>query len=111
MKKIIYLGLVLVLPSVASAAASDLFDIVTIANQLLNYIIPVLITIAVVYFIWGVVQYLIAGDEEKKKKSKSMIIGGLIGLFIIVSFWGIIKIVSTTFVDPEARPDIIIQNL
>ena len=37
-----------------------------------------------------------------KKKAKEVITSGLIGLFIIVSFWGIIKVVTDTFgVGPE----------
>lgn len=100
MKKIIFLGLAVVLPSVALAA--DAFSIVGIIGQWLGYIIPILITLAVVYFIWGVIQYLIAGDEEKKKKATGMITAGLIGLFIIIAFWGIIRLVTNTFgVGPE----------
>lgn len=94
------MGLVLVSPALASAA--DAFSIVGTIGEWLGYIIPILITLAVVYFIWGVIQYLIAGDEEKKKKATGMITAGLIGLFIIVAFWGIIRLVTNTFgVGPE----------
>lgn len=100
MKKIIFLGLVLVSPSLALAA--DAFSIAGTIGQWLSYIIPILITLAVVYFIWGVIQYLIAGDEEKKKKATGMITAGLIGLFIIIAFWGIVRLVTNTFgVGPE----------
>ncbi len=104
MKKIIVLGLVLVSPALASAA--DAFSIVGTIGQWLGYITPILISLAVVYFIWGVIQYLIAGDEEKKKKATGMITAGLIGLFIIVAFWGIIRLVTNTFgVGPEQLND------
>lgn len=100
MKKIIFLGLVLVSPSLALAA--DAFSIVGTIGQWLGYITPILVSLAVVWFIWGVIQYLIAGDEEKKKKATGMITSGLIGLFIIVAFWGIIRLVTNTFgVGPE----------
>ena len=100
MKKIIFLGLVLVSPSLALAA--DAFSIFGVIGEWLSFIIPILITLAVVYFIWGVIQYLIAGDEEKKKKATGMITAGLIGLFIIIAFWGIVRLVTTTFgVGPE----------
>ncbi len=100
MKKFIFMGLVLVSPSLVLAA--DAFSIVGTIGQWLGFIIPILITLAVVWFIWGVITYIIAGDEEKKKKATGMIIGGLIGLFVIVAFWGIIRLVTNTFgVGPE----------
>jgi len=100
MKKIIFLGLVLVSPSLVLAA--DVYSILGEISSILAFIIPILVTLAVVWFIWGVINYLIAGDEDKKKKSKEMIFSGLVGLFIIVSFWGIIRVVTNTFgVGPE----------
>ncbi len=96
MKKIIPLGLALSFaPFVASAA--DVFSVLSVLNRILAFIIPILITFAVVYFIWGVIQYTISGDEEKKKKARGAIIQGLIGLFVIIAFWGIIRVVSNTF--------------
>ncbi len=102
MKKIISLGAVLGTFPLA-VFAEDAFGIVyTLSNLLNNWIIPLLITVAVVYFIWGVISYITAGDEEKKKTGKTKIINGLIGLFVIVAFWGIIRVFSSTFnVGPE----------
>jgi 4-hydroxybenzoate polyprenyltransferase len=96
MKKVISLGIVI--GSVTFfALAANAFSILTTINQILNTIIPILISLAVVWFIWGVIQYLVAGDEEKKKAARGMIINGLIGLFIIIAFWGIIRLITTTF--------------
>ena len=92
-------------PFIASAATIQ--SILTVFNQILNYIIPILITLAVVYFIWGVIQYTLSTDEEKKKKARSMIIQGLIGLFVIISFWGIVRVISNTIgVGPTQIRDI-----
>jgi len=104
MKKIILLGAAIVsAPLLASAAAfqgavatTDIWSILSKLNQLLSSIIPVLITLAVVYFIWGVIQYTVSTDEEAKKGARGKIIGGLIGLFIIIAFWGILSLITTT---------------
>jgi uncharacterized membrane protein (GlpM family) len=65
---------------------------------LLKTIVPFLFALATAGFIWGVAQYLLNPDnEEKRKKSKSFIIGGLIALFVMVSMFGIIKIFTKTF--------------
>ncbi len=96
MKKIISFGAVLASLPIAAFAA-DAFSIISKVNQILNLLIPVLITLAVVYFIWGVIQYTVSTDEEAKKGARSKIIQGLIGLFVIVAFWGIIRLVTNTF--------------
>jgi hypothetical protein len=50
-----------------------------------------------VYFVWGVVQYIIADGEEGKKKGKNVIVYGIIGLAVIVSVWGLVNILTSTF--------------
>jgi hypothetical protein len=99
MKKILSLGLALGLPMVALAQTTiTLVGVVGIIGIIVNYVTPVLVAIAVAYFIWGVVQYTIAAsDEEAKKAGRGKIINGLIGLFVIIAFWGIIRIFTNTF--------------
>ncbi|MES2930322.1 MAG: hypothetical protein V4665_00870 [Patescibacteria group bacterium] len=102
MKKIIGFGAVLGSFPV-SVFAADAFDIILTIQRILNVIIPVLITLAVVWFIWGIIQYTVSADEEAKKGARGKIIQGLIGLFVIVAFWGIIKVITATFgVGPTA---------
>ena len=71
--------------------------IVVRIGQLISYIIPVLVALGLVYFIWGVVQYVIGDSEEAKKKGKDRIIYGIIGLAVIVAVWGLVNIVVNTF--------------
>ena len=80
-----------------SVVNPDAITILEIISGILAYIIPILITLAVVYFIWGVIQYTLSTDQETKKGAKDKIIQGLIGLFVIVSFWGILSVISNTF--------------
>jgi uncharacterized membrane protein YfcA len=97
MKK--YLGLLAVLAAPAVAFAqnpSQLFGLLNITKTVLNYIIPILITFAVIYFIWGVISYVIAKDEEARKESRDKIIYGVIGIFVIVAIWGLVGFLSTT---------------
>ena len=71
--------------------------IIAMLSNWIGYIIPLLVTIAIGYFIWGVIQFMIAADEESKKVGRTKIINGLIGLFVIMAFWGIIAVVKNTF--------------
>ncbi|MFA6257542.1 MAG: pilin [Candidatus Paceibacterota bacterium] len=66
-------------------------------GQLLNAVVPVLIALAVVFFVWGVVSYVISDDEEAKSKGRDRIIYGVIGLAVIVALWGLVNILTNTF--------------
>ncbi|MFA6386347.1 MAG: pilin [Candidatus Paceibacterota bacterium] len=97
MKKIITLGLVSGSPLLALAAGTTISNILDTLVNYLGYIVPALITIAVIYFIWGVITFMTSSDEEAKKMGRTKIINGLIGLFVIVAFWGIIGVVKNSF--------------
>lgn len=66
-------------------------------GEILNSIIPILIVLGVVYFVWGVITYMIGADEEAKKKGRDKVIYGIIGLVVIVGMWGLVRIVANTF--------------
>jgi len=66
-------------------------------QQILNSIIPILVLLGIVYFVWGVVQYVIFDDEEAKKRGRDRIIFGIIGLAVIVGLWGLVNLVVGTF--------------
>lgn len=75
----------------------NLSTLLNTIHGILNSVIPVIVSLGLVYFIWGVVQYVIADGEEAKKSGKDRIIYGIIGLAIIVSVWGIVNILAKTF--------------
>jgi hypothetical protein len=48
--------------------------------------------------LWGIIRYITSGgDADKEKAARGYIIYGLIGIFVLVSFWGIIQLVANTF--------------
>lgn len=76
-------------------------------GQIFSAVLPVFIALAVVIFVWGVVMYVIASDEEAKKKGKDKIIYGIIGLVVIISLWGFVSILINTFnLTPNATIDL-----
>lgn len=65
---------------------------------LVSSVVPLLFTLAVVGFIYGIIQYFLNPDnEEKRKKGKSYMIWGIIALFVMVSMWGLVGILTKTF--------------
>ncbi len=97
MKKALLAISAFALPVFAFAATAQSFNTLLVKfNSILNAIIPFIIAIAVVFFIWGVFQYMIAGDEDKKKEAKGMILYGIIGIFVMVSVYGLVNILVRT---------------
>ena len=60
-------------------------------GTILNNVIPILITLAVIYFIWGVINYAIAKDESAKTEGRGAMVWGLVALMVIVSVWGLVN--------------------
>lgn len=83
--------------AVGCTSLAGIGNIICKAHQILNSIIPVLVAFGVVYIVWGIVQYVIAGGDEAKKKGRDTIIYGIIGLAVIVGLWGLVNIIVTTF--------------
>ncbi|MES2416247.1 MAG: hypothetical protein V4504_00940 [Patescibacteria group bacterium] len=82
---------------VAGANGVTLGYIICKISEFINLIIPILIGLGVVYFIWGVVSYVVAKEEEAKTAGRDKMIYGLIGLAVIVSIWGLVTILKDTF--------------
>lgn len=80
-----------------NTTVTGLKDILCRVSELLNLIIPVILVLGVVYFVYGVVQYVMADDEEAKTKGRDRMIYGIIGLVVIVSMWGLVGILVNTF--------------
>jgi Type IV secretion system pilin len=74
-------------------------DLLSYASCIINSsVIPLIITLALAMFIWGVVQYVINDQEEAKRaKGRDFMIWGIIGLTVMFGVWGLVKILGTTF--------------
>ena len=82
------------LPALASAAT--LLDTLALVNTFLNALIGLFITLAIVVFFWGLIVYLVNVGEEKHQGLQIMFYG-VIAIFVMVSIWGIIRLLQSTF--------------
>jgi len=88
---------ILVLPSVV-LAASTLNDIESAALNILNLVVPLFIAAAVVVFLWSVLKYINSGDNaETREQAKSLMIYGVIAIFVMVSVWGLVGVLRNMF--------------
>ena len=91
----------LLLPSLASA--QTLFYILGLANQFLNALIGLFITLAIIVFFWGLITYLTTDGDFKAEGLKRMLMG-IVTIFVMVSIWGIIRLLQATFRTTSTDP-------
>lgn len=86
-----------VLLDAKGGAIEDIPTLLCKIGQIFNGAVPILIALAVLIFVIGVVQYVIANDEEAKKKGRARMIYGIVGLAVIVALFGLVNILTNTF--------------
>ena len=98
MKKLIALAVLLAPLSVFAQQITDANSLTNKITNIGNTIVVLLISFAVIWIIISVVRYLIAGgDNEKRKEGGFRILWGVVGLFVILSIWGLVAILKNTF--------------
>ncbi len=75
-------------------------------NHIVNPIIILLFGLAVVYFLYGVFEFISNQEnEEKKTTGKSHMIWGIVGIVIMMGVFTILNMIMNTFnirgIDPE----------
>lgn len=73
-------------------------DFIQRVSQIINLIIPLIISLTVLVFIWGVFKLVVAGDsEDARKEARATITFGVVSLFVMVSVWGLVNILKASF--------------
>jgi uncharacterized membrane protein YidH (DUF202 family) len=106
MKKVIYTltsSTLLAIPFVTNAQFNPnggefgnlLTDILRFAN---NILIPFIIGIGFLVFVYGMFKYFIAGgqNEDKQKEGKALMIYATLGFVLIVVFWGVVNLLASS---------------
>ncbi|MDO8575370.1 MAG: hypothetical protein Q7R78_01570 [bacterium] len=87
-------------PSATLNTSSNLSDVVTFILGYFDKAILLILGLCVVLFVWGVYQYFFVKNESgdgKKGEAGMFVMYGVIGFFIILSFWGLVSILKNTF--------------
>lgn len=95
MKKVIIAALSFA-PAVAFAAGElgNVENLLKAVGRLIDIALPIVVAIALLAFFWGIVKFIFGGDEAKKEGQQFMI-WGLVGLFVMVSVWGLVKFIGS----------------
>ena len=60
-------------------------------------IIPLIIILSVTVFLWGIVKFMMnTADVAKRKEGKQFMIWGIVAIFVIVTYYGIVQLFQTT---------------
>jgi hypothetical protein len=81
-------------------------------TDIVDIAINFFVVLAAAVFIWGIVKFIAAaGNSEKLKEAKHLIIWGLVGIFVLLSFMGIIEILQNTIFDGAPPTDIPLPSM
>ena len=71
----------------------------SILNLVNGILVPILISVAFIFFIWSVYLYFIKGAEDPKahKTGQQYTMYAIVGFAIIFSLWGLVNLVAGTF--------------
>ncbi|MEK7509404.1 MAG: hypothetical protein AAB605_01690 [Patescibacteria group bacterium] len=86
------------------ASAQTLLNTLALVSQFLNSLIYLFITLAIVVFFWGLIQYLWESGSEAKASGLQTMLWGIVAIFVMVSIWGIIRLLQSTFRVTSTEP-------
>lgn len=100
-------------PFLASAQGlSNLNSLLISIGRLVSTALPIVVALALLAFFWGLVKFLFGG-ADKKDEAKTLMIWGVVALFVMVSVWGLVGFIGDAL-DVEqggSAPVPTVQNL
>ncbi|MEX2514997.1 MAG: pilin [Candidatus Paceibacterota bacterium] len=77
-----------------------------LSTEIINPLIGLLFAIALVYFIYGVVQFMANADNDTaREKGKQHLMYSIIGLVIMVGVWGILQLIISSLGPGVTAPE------
>lgn len=89
-------ALTLSMPVFAFAAASNFAGLVGIAVGMVKSLVPLVIALSLLYFSWGLFLLVKSNNESSREDAIKMMTFGILALFVMVSVWGLVNILTTT---------------
>ena len=105
MKKIIT-AIAAFAPSIAFAQAiTDVNSLTYKLTNIGNVVIEILIAFAVIWIVINVIRYIMkAEDPAARTTIGGAVLWGIVGLFVILSIWGLVRILTNTFRTDTTAP-------
>ena len=71
-----------------------------------NILIPFILGIGFLVFVWGMFKFFILGgaNDEEKEKGKSLMVWATLGFVLVIIFWGVVNLVAqSTGLDQDSN--------
>ena len=104
MKKIISISSITLFFVPVFAGAAGVMDFVDRSYEIITkYLIPLAFLLCLLYFFWGVAKYIRSINPGQKEEGRSIMIWGIVGLFVASSIWGIVLLIRTELGIPNIQ--------
>ena len=82
----------------AQPGISGLYALLAQSSDFVTRLIPFVIGLTVLVFVWGVFKLVFSKTDSKERaEARGYIIWGIIGLAVMVSVWGLVNLLTSTF--------------
>jgi hypothetical protein len=82
----------------AQPGISGLYALLAQVSDFTTRLIPYVISLTVLFFLWGIFKLVFSSkDSEARAEARGYIIWGIIGLAVMVSVWGLVNLLTSTF--------------
>jgi hypothetical protein len=79
-------------------APTNFRELINLFVGLINPLLVLLVGLALLVFFWGLAKFIAkSGDAKSHGEGRALMVWGLIGLFVMLSFIGIIQFFSADF--------------
>ena len=79
-------------------------------SDMVKIALPLVVGLALLAFFWGVAQF-IWGGEDKRDEGKQKMIWGIVGLFVMVSVWGLVGFLGSIIGVQQQGGDITVPSV
>lgn len=89
--------LLITFPMPALAAVNDFGSLVALFIGMIKTLVPLIVGLTLLYFMWGIFQLVVSNSEDSRKEAVGVITYGVVSLFVMISIWGLVSILTSTF--------------
>lgn len=81
-------------------------SLINMASNLISRLIPTIIALTVLVFLWGVFKLISSGgDGDARKEGLGYMWWGVVALFVMVSVWGLVNVLVRSFALNNTAPE------
>ncbi len=79
------------------ALAQTVQSVLGTIGGIINIVTVIVVALALLAFLYGLLKYIFSLGGEEKGKGRELMVYGIIALFVMVSVWGLVRVLSNTF--------------